>query len=528
MAYQFVHIQTYCPKLTKVAGTEDQYNNTDQIFGEAVRAPRYSDHLVNPQAPIPLMAYGAIDVEALHELHDTRRASIRVTVEKQGGGTYSRALKSDHPTLYTEIHSHPMASAEYPTASPEDKARVKLWARRALQDFRNRMPEGVEFAAMLHLDEGHVHIHILAVNMMDAKMSANNLHVGKIAAEEYRRAHGRSPTIAGLPKPEPKKAPNKPKKPKPTKNRATKIRNDTAYAAALRTWKAECDRVIEANASAVAAWKVANDAHLLEERKKRSAKTADVEAYQHAMTEFQSRYYDAVGRPCGLLRNGPGNERLSTKQYDERKQHARRMAQIDDAQRQAAEALEDDRRKQTKDEKDQRLHAERMRAAAQRIQEKTTAVAAQATELVRREVEVTAREKEVYERGHKQDRIRAVLTDRHEKLEAVQRKIVERQERLDAREKMLDEREQEMSQAVDAIDDLVRQVETGEFAVHDGKSHLKQMPRFIHRLLQTKAEERSPVQHLVGKLVGLLVRVIGTAGGGSVIRPENPPERPQM
>ena len=159
MAYQYVHVQTYCNKLTKVQGTRTHFNNINQVFEEADRNPLYFGHVPDPQPPIPLLMHGAITVKELRKLHDTRRSEIRETVTLPDGRAYNRALKSDFPTLYTEIHSHPMRSEEYRNATSDGRAQVKRWASIAVGDFAAGMPVGVPFAAVVHLDEGHVHIH---------------------------------------------------------------------------------------------------------------------------------------------------------------------------------------------------------------------------------------------------------------------------------------------------------------------------------------------------------------------------------
>lgn len=63
----------------------------------------------------------------------------------------------------------------------------------------------------MHLDEGYVHFHILAINTNDPKLDANKLHVGKAFAAE---------TCGEL-----KKRPKKPKQPRPSKNQETKRKN---------------------------------------------------------------------------------------------------------------------------------------------------------------------------------------------------------------------------------------------------------------------------------------------------------------
>ena len=369
MAYQFVHIQTYCPKLMQVSGTEDQFNSTEQVFGEAARDPHYSKHVEGPQRPIAVKNFGAVSVAELRRLHDERRAEIRETVRGSGGKRYQRRLKCDFPTLYTEIHSHPMTTEDYKTASPDAQAQVGAWANAALKDFVCRMPEGVRFAAVVHLDEAHVHFHILAVNMADPKMSANKLHAGKIAAEKWRQENGSSTTLEALPRPLLASRPNKPRKPRPSKNRTTQAKRDAAHAVAVSAWEADCAEVEIANATAVAEWEVENAVHLQAGRKARKAKVEDVDAYQSAMVAFQDGYFEAVGKPCGLLRNGPGTERLSTKQYAARKTRAREMADQDAALRAMAERNAEEA-KRLKDSAD-RLNADRQALeAAQNAHEK--------------------------------------------------------------------------------------------------------------------------------------------------------------
>ena len=467
MAYQFVHIQTYCPKLMQVSGTKDQFNSTEQVFGEAARDPHYSKHVEGPQRPIAVKNFGAVSVAELRRLHDERRAEIREIVRGSGGKRYQRRLKSDFPTLYTEIHSHPMTAEEYKTASPEAQAQVGAWANTALKDFVSRMPEGVRFAAVVHLDEAHVHFHILAVNMADPKMSANKLHVGKIAAEKWRQENGSSTTLEALPRPKLTTRPNKPRKPKPSKNRATQAKRDAAHAVAVSAWEADCAEVEIANATAVAEWEVENAVHLQAGRKARRAKVEDVDAYQSAMVAFQDRYFEAVGKPCGLLRNGPGMERLSTKQYAARKTRAREMADQAAAQRAVAERNAQE--------------AKRLQDGMERLNADRQALEA--------------------------------AQDAHEK------RVVAQEDQLMKREQKAEAMEQELADGIEAISDLVTQAETGEFSSENGKSRLARMPNFIKRLFGTAEEKRSPVQSLFAKVVGLLHRVVSARGA------EDPSER---
>ena len=210
----------------------------------------------------------------------------------------------------------------------------------------------------------------------------------------------------------------------------------------------------------MAEWEVENAVHLQAGRKARRAKVEDVDAYQSAMVAFQDRYFEAVGKPCGLLRNGPGMERLSTKQYAARKTRAREMADQAAAQRAVAE-------RNAQEAKLLQDGMERLNADRQALE------AAQ---------------------------------DAHEK------RVVAQEDRLMKREQKAEAMEQELADGIEAISDLVTQAETGEFSIENGKSRLARMPNFIERLFGTTEEKRSPVQSLFAKVVGLIHRVVSARG----------------
>lgn len=503
-----------------VPHSDDQFNSTEQVFLEAERDPRYSQHVPDPEPPVPIIGFGSIPVSELRKLHDSHRAKIRETVTKPDGTTYQRGLKSDFPTLYTEIHSHPMTAAEYKAASREEKARIHQWAKLALSDFAKRMPKDVKFAAVLHLDEGHVHFHILAVNITDPKMSANKLHVGKIAAEDWRRSNGRAETLTGLPKPEPVARPNKPKKPKPSKTPATQKKRDAAHAAAVAEWEAECERIDAENTAALDAWETENNAHLRKLRKDRKGKTGDVEAYEAALVIFQDRYYEAVGRRCGLLRNGPGTERLPTKQYHARKKQARAIADQEDAMRAAAARQGAERAQIIADanaitgEKAALNHLEgELDAMAETLTEREFEVSQQETAL--RAVEESLKQQKTA-----QARIQQAQNQRAMELE-------EQETGLIRREEAIKEKEAEFTEAVGAIADLVEQLETGEIREEDGRLTFTRIPRFLQRTSRTPPDQRSPVQRLVGRFVGLIRRAVKAVGGGPEVDNNEPEARPE-
>ncbi|EDZ48577.1 Mob protein, putative [Rhodobacterales bacterium Y4I] len=416
MAYQFVHIETYSRKPRKVKGTKDQWNRARQVFEEAQRNPDFSRHVENPRAPLPVLSRGAMDVGDLQALHDRRCSEIREAVTAKSGKTYSRSLRSDAPTLYTEIHSHPMASKDFLADRARHQKEIARWADLAVRDFRKRMPEGVAFAGVIHLDEAHVHMHILALNAGDPRLDANKLHVGKAAAAVYRAAHDKPQTLSSLPKPELLPKPKKPKKPRPSKNRVTQKKNMAKHEKALAEWQAACAMVEAANARHLEEWSVDNGRHLHAARKKRSGKNPEKAAFTAAMKAFQDRYYEAVGKPCGLLRKGPGHERLTTKQYAARKAGAKARAE---------ERLANLRSETQLEVREQALDAQARR------------VAAEENSLKKKEAEVGAREETVSRRERE-------IEARVEALEKVAEQAAQREEQLAKREAALSAREEEI------------------------------------------------------------------------------------
>ncbi|WCM64910.1 hypothetical protein K0819_12800 [Vibrio parahaemolyticus] len=50
-------------------------------------------------------------------------------------------------------------------------------------------------------------------------------------------------------------------------------------------------------------------------------------AYKEAMRAFQEEYYEAVGKPCGLTKDGPKRRRLTRQEWTLEKSHAKRLSE---------------------------------------------------------------------------------------------------------------------------------------------------------------------------------------------------------
>lgn len=458
-------------------GTTDHYNTAQQVEEEVRRTAAYSEHVDEPLPPRQL--FGTLAVDDLIAMRRKRVAEIRDEVTAKNGTTYTRGLRKDADTLYTEIHSHPVLSRDYIDNPDGYQKEVSRWLKHLARDFVSRMPEGVEFTALMHLDEAHLHVHILAINAADPKLDANKLHAGKRAAAAHREANG-SDAIVPLPKPELIARPNKPKQPRPSKNRATQKKNDARHTEAVATWEADCAPIDAENARRMEVWKAENDAHLASGRNARGT-SGPIKAYNAAMRQVQDDYYEAVGKPCGLLRHGPRQARKPTKEYKADQEQARHMA--DEIERMNLQRQEQEAR-------DADLTA---REAQQAIAE--TALAEQRAA---HEVDVAAKAKALEDQRAKLARAES------EAQSALAAQAKEHREK----ENELREREVELTEAMVAMGQVLDAVESGEAEVVGGKLRMSKWPKFLQRMVAPAVEDApsAPVMTLVRRFLQLVVR----------------------
>lgn len=485
MAYQFFHIETYSERPNRVRGTTDQYNSAEQVLEEVRRTAAYSEHVAEPMPPRQIG--GTLTIDDFIARRAKLLAGIRETVTLKDGTSYVRKLREDAATLYTEIHSHPIKVSDFLADPDRHKDEISEWLVRVKDDFRKRMPAGIEFTAVMHWDESNLHVHILAINIGDPKLDANKLHAGKAAAAAYREAHD-SDAITSLPKPELEERPKKPKNPKPSKNRVTQKKNDLRYAGEIAAWEEKCAEVDAKNNILSKIWKEKNQAHLDIERKARGRPAAQ-KTYDAAMVKLQDDYYEAVGKPCGLLRIGPRLARKPAKIYAAEKGQAKRMAEQEADLKQRietqAEAERDlDDHAAALDARDAVLASDRAvldaREAAHDIEVHNSYTALQAEQIA------LARSRADMEKEH-----------------------AARADRLDEKEFELQTRESELTDAVGAMSRILDAVEDGDVEVIDGALHLPDPLPILDRLSeQTDSDaEASPVLGLLRRFVQLLVRV---------------------
>lgn len=520
MAYQFIHIETYAEAAKSVRGSKTHSNTAAQVLGEARRDPIHSQHVPHPQRPKHVALEGVMKLDAFIARRAEKLASITETVFPKNGTTYTRGLRKDAATLYTEIHSHPMTVAEFEADRDTARPAIRAWQIRVIDDFKARMPPGVDFTAVVHLDEKHLHIHILAINSGDPKLDANKLHAGKAAAARYREGH-ESDAIASLPKPELMPRPKKPKKSKPSKNRTTQNKNDEKDAAALARWGDECRSVETTNEARQAEWEAQNKLHLKEARRLRG-KPKVKDAYSEGLRSLQDAYYEAVGKPCGLLRVGPRLERKSTKEYAEAKRQAKRLAQDLDQVAQDRKANDAKEQRLTESanliadvgdeiKRDRELQA----AEAQRLSALERRLAQQAREIAEREKAVKA---QVAAAATRDEEFRQDYAKATESIASQISALEAREEQIDKAETALVEQQDALGAMVEAMDATITALENDEMiAVHEGTG-VRGLPDAVRQFFNRKATEGTTRMR---RLFDRFMDVVLKAGGRQTAKPED-------
>ncbi len=505
MAFQFVHIETYSEQPKAVKGAPDQFNSAEQVLGEAAREGHFSQHVENPQEAIQLMYAGSISLADLWEKRAALLAGIRETVTSANGKTYTRRLRADAATLYTEIHSHPMTRQEM-RADPDNKYQIAHWAARIVRDFTARMPDGIDWTVVLHPDESHVHIHILAINTPDPKLDANKLHVGKCAAARWRDCND-SDVIAPLPKPELIPRPLKPRKERPSKNRQTQAKRDARHAEAVVAWEESCLPIDAENTDRISQWETANTEHIKAARQLRG-KSGVQRAFNDEMKAFQDRYYEAVGKYCSLLRVGPHLARKSTKAYAADKAQAKHIAETLAESERTKEQLLEQRKglERQQAELSQIHHQQKIRQES--LQAREERLIADQTELARRE-DMIRKKVKVARQDVERERseIAAAQHEKEQQLAGQAAALKKKEHELVQTAIALKNQRKEFDDAVEAMDEVLTAVESGETTVDGGKLNFQRMPAFLHGMRNIAPEQRSPIQKLVGRFINVINRV---------------------
>lgn len=289
-----------------------------------------------------------------------------------------------------------------------------------------------------------------------------------------------SGAIESLPKPELAQRPHKPKKSHPSKNRVTQKKNDVSHAAAVNAWETECAGIDAENDGLITAWEAENKLHLTEGRQKRGRLSVQ-KVYIAAMKKLQDDYYEAVGKPCGLLRMGPRLARKSTKEYAAEKKQATRLA-----------------------------------AEAVRLEEQREAQASKEAELIARADELASVGADLSEREttHKANVEAANNVLEQERASIKVAKVEDekvhknRGKGLGEKENDLLRREAELTEAVEAMGEIFEAVEAGEAEIVKNKLFMPRWPDIVSRMQGADRDQvSSPIRKLINGFTRLVVRL---------------------
>lgn len=200
MAYQFGHWATFSRKGTGGSDRSSQDPSARhrgltavQVCGEAARHDGDCPHVDHPLPPTVL--YGVEPMEALAE-HD--RLVTQQTAACKGRGR-GQGIRLDTHTLSGIVLSHPTPTADL--ASEEARQEYQSWRSDAVVWLEAEAArQGLVLLSIVeHLDEGHPHLHALAVAdpdtnpRMDVKLchpghKAQKAHEGPRASIAYKEA----------------------------------------------------------------------------------------------------------------------------------------------------------------------------------------------------------------------------------------------------------------------------------------------------------------------------------------------------
>jgi hypothetical protein len=169
MGYQFAHTETYARRISRLGGRGTR--TTRQIFAELAREPGHCEHVRMPSCPVVLHGMSPAQAEAEH---DRLAAEARTPA--------GRRVRADTRTLYTEVHSLPRPPSEVDRPEVQDWLRRITASRVAAVEARG----GEVLGVWLHVDEPHLHVHLMGVSRGDLQCRADLLHDGRRAQAEAR------------------------------------------------------------------------------------------------------------------------------------------------------------------------------------------------------------------------------------------------------------------------------------------------------------------------------------------------------
>lgn len=197
--FQFAHMEIWSAKGSSNADPEMKPTRKNgqrawtaaQIIDELERLAEASAHVI-PGRPGPQILAG--EVTSFSELRQAHAEVLAIRERfpyRQKDGTMTtreRKLRADAPTLYASVVSLPVRT-EDALADPAVRAESMRVLRDAMAHERQRIAAlgGKLMMGVVHLDEEHLHIHLIALD--PARGRVDHLHPGRVAKSAYHAEH---------------------------------------------------------------------------------------------------------------------------------------------------------------------------------------------------------------------------------------------------------------------------------------------------------------------------------------------------
>ena len=226
------------------------------------------------------------------------------------------------------------------------------------------------------------------------------------------------------------------------------------------------------------------------------------------MKAFQDRYYDAVGKYCGLLRVGPHLTRKSTKAYAADKAQAKHIAETLAESERTQEQLVGQRKDLDRQQAElsqihheQKIRQESLQAREERLIADQTEFA-RGEDMIRKKVEVARQDLE-----RERSEIAAAQREKEQQLAGQAAALKKKEHELVQTAIALKNQREEFDDAVEAMDEVLTAVESGDTRVDGGKLNFQRMPAFLQDMLGIAPEQRSPIQKLMRRFINVINRV---------------------
>ena len=150
---------------------------------------------------------------------------------------------------------------------------------------------------------------------------------------------------------------------------------------------------------------------------------------------------------------------------------------------------------------EQKIRQESLQAREERLIADQTELA-RGEDMIRKKVKVARQDLE-----RERSEIAAAQREKEQQLAEQAAALKKKEHELVQTAIALKNQRKEFDDAVEAMDEVLTAVESGETTVDGGKLNFQRMPAFLHGMRNIAPEQRSPIQKLVGRFINVINRV---------------------